>query len=150
VTTLTVLTLLFLAFAVPVSAEDIRTMHISSWLTYTGCAVLLAYLYIFAKAQLADRLAGAVLIFILFLLLRHTTHRGLGMGDVKFSLLCGLYCGVPGVFAGCALAAVGGLLYFAVFHILKRNIPIKSVKIPFAPFMTAGVVASVYVLGKLV
>jgi len=142
------LTLIYLAFAVPLSIIDIRTMRIPSWLTYAGCAGVLAYLCIFCRPHLLNALTGAAVIFLLFFLIRELTHKGLGFGDVRYSLLCGLYSGFPGVLAGCALASFCGLLYFALFHIIKRNVPIKNVKIPFAPFMTAGTVIAALTIGK--
>ncbi len=140
------LTLVFLAFAVPLSVIDIRTMRIPIWITYAGYAAALVYLSVYGRQHLLNALTGAAVIFLLFLFLREITHKGLGFGDVRYSLLCGLYCGFPGILAGCALAALGGLLYFALFHIIKRNVPIRNVKIPFAPFMTAGSVTAALIV----
>lgn len=141
-------TLVFLAFALPLSVIDIRTMRIPAWMTYAGCAAALVYMSVYGRPHLLNALTGAAVIFLLFLFLREITHKGLGFGDVRYSLLCGLYCGFPGILAGCALAALGGLLYFALFHIIKRNIPIKNVKIPFAPFMTVGTVIAMRIILK--
>ena len=146
----TVLTLIYLAFAVPLSIVDIRTMRIPSWLTYAGCAAVLVYIGVYGRMHLLNALTGAAVIFLLFFLLRELTHKGLGFGDVRYSLLCGLYSGFPSVLAGCALASLCGLLYFALFHTIKKNVPIKNVKIPFAPFMTAGTVIAALTAAKYV
>jgi leader peptidase (prepilin peptidase) / N-methyltransferase len=146
----TILTLIYLAFAVPLSIIDIRTMRIPSWLTYAGCASVLVYTGVYGRMHLLNALTGAAVIFLLFFLIRELTHKGLGFGDVRYSLLCGLYSGFPGVLAGCALASFCGLLYFALFHIIKKNVPIKNVKIPFAPFMTAGSVVAALAVGKYI
>jgi leader peptidase (prepilin peptidase) / N-methyltransferase len=142
------LTLIFLVFAVPLSLIDIRTMHIPAWITYAGCAAILVYTVVCRRSYIVPGLTGAAVIFLLFLLLRELTHKGLGFGDVRYSLLCGLYCGFPGILAGCVLAALSGLVYFGLFHIIKRNVPIKTVKLPFAPFMTAGTVTAALAAAK--
>jgi len=115
-----VLTLIYQAFAVPLSIVDMRTIRIPSWLTYIGCAAVLVYTGGIRQNASSGRTYRRGHCFPAFFLLREMTHEGLGFGDVRYSLLCGLYNGFPRVLAGCALATLCGYLSFALFYMLKK------------------------------
>lgn len=137
---LAVKTVIFLIFAIPLSVCDARTMRVPSWLSYCATAALLGYGVLFDKSSLLQSAAGCAALVSVLIAVRAATKNGLGAGDVKFGLPCGVYGGFPGALAGCAIAAMLGLLFFCTIKIQNRksNTPIYNRKIPFIPFMTIG------------
>ncbi len=88
--------------------------------------------------------AGAAAAFIIYLVLALISPRGLGMGDVKFSALLGLYLGylslghlILGVTLGFVVGAVTGVV------LLLAGITGRRDTLPFGPAMFAGCVAAV-------
>jgi leader peptidase (prepilin peptidase)/N-methyltransferase len=84
-------------------------------------------------------LAGAALLFALYLLLALVSPQGMGMGDVKLAALVGLYAGYLGwstlfvaAFAGFVLGGVAALV------VVRR---MRS--IPFGPWMLLGLWAGI-------
>ena len=91
--------------------------------------------------------AGAVILFVLYLILALTSRNGLGMGDVKLAAPLGLYLGYlgwPQLFFGGALGFVAGGLV-AVALVLK-NRGNKPQEVPYGPSMLAGGLAVILLL----
>ena len=91
--------------------------------------------------------AGAVILFILYLFLALTSRNGLGMGDVKLAAPLGLYLGYLGwtqVFYGGALGfVVGGIV--SVLTVLKSR-GNKPKEVPYGPSMLAAGLAVILLL----
>jgi prepilin signal peptidase PulO-like enzyme (type II secretory pathway) len=129
----------FLVFAIPVSWIDIRTYRIPDMLIFSGSLVIFIFLLIAETISIPNRLSAAVLSGLFFFIVRKITG-GLGLGDVKFAFLIGLCCGLPWVCAAFLCAALLGILgLLAVGHTGKNTF---HRAIPFAPFLTAGVIVS--------
>ena len=81
----------------------------------------------------------------LFLLVYIISHKGLGGGDVKFIAAAGLYLGFNGVIQtilfGTVLAALTGLALILLKKIGRKD------SIPLAPFLFAGILATVFLGG---
>ncbi len=84
---------------------------------------------------------GAAALFVLYLLLALFSRGGLGMGDVKFASVIGLYLGFNGLglvlygaLGGFVIGAVIGLVLLAV-----RRADLQSA-VPFGPSMFAGAI----------
>jgi prepilin signal peptidase PulO-like enzyme (type II secretory pathway) len=75
---------------------------------------------------------------LFFFIIRRFTG-ALGLGDVKFATLIGLCCGLPWVCAAFLVAAVAGIAFILIARRGKKE---RSDPIPFAPFLSAGVVAA--------
>lgn len=128
--------ILFLLFSIPIVVYDMRTMRIPDIITYTGIVTMLCYRFACTRDELLIYIAAAVISVLLFIMVRVSSKRGLGWGDVKYSALCGLYAGPIAVFGGYILASVfAGIWYL----IRKRQGKMASTSaFPFAPFMAAG------------
>ncbi|HWS51108.1 MAG TPA: prepilin peptidase, partial [Microbacterium sp.] len=88
-------------------------------------------------------LAGAAALFALYLLL--SMAGGMGMGDVKLAALVGLFAGWLG-FDAWMLAALGGfVLGGAAAGALLLAGSGRGTRIPFGPWMLAGLAAAVAV-----
>ena len=130
--------LIFLAFALPASAIDIRSYRIPDLLVFPCFVIIFIFLLNSQIDVLPNRLSAALLSGLFFFLIRRFTG-GLGLGDVKFAALAGLCCGLPWACAAFLVAALTGIAGFLVARLggKKGNAPL-----PFAPFMTAGVLAA--------
>jgi prepilin signal peptidase PulO-like enzyme (type II secretory pathway) len=130
--------LIFLVFALPVSAIDMRSYRIPDLLVFPCFAAVFIFLLYAQPGLLPNRMVAAFLSGLLFFALRRLTG-ALGLGDVKFAALIGLCCGLPWVCAAflfAAVAGIGGIL------IARRGEAKRGQPIPFAPFLSAGVVAA--------
>jgi prepilin signal peptidase PulO-like enzyme (type II secretory pathway) len=131
-------TLIFLAFALPASVIDIRSYRIPDLLVFPCLAAVFIFLLNAQISVLPNRAAAALLSGLFFFIIRRCTG-GLGLGDVKFAMLVGLCCGLPWA---CAAFLVAALLGIAFILIARRSGQARGNPIPFAPFLTAGVIAA--------
>ncbi len=133
----------FLLFSVPASIVDIREKRIPDSIVLCG-AVLLTVLRVWGQGDplirvISEAAGGILLLFAI----RCATHGKLGMGDVKFAGLMGIFIGFPSWFVATALASVLGLLI--VYFGILCEIADKHTKIPFAPFLSAGSIGAYYI-----
>lgn len=91
--------------------------------------------------------AGGVVLWLFYFILRLVYPPGMGFGDVKLAGVLGLYLGYLGwahVFAGTFAAFLFGGLWSLGLLIARRG-TLKSA-IPFGPFMLAGAAAAMLAL----
>jgi prepilin signal peptidase PulO-like enzyme (type II secretory pathway) len=132
--------LIFLAFALPASAIDIRSYRIPDLLVFPCFAAVFIFLLYSQIEVLPNRLAAALLSALFFFIIRRFSDRqtgALGLGDVKFAALVGLCCGLPWACAAFLAASAAGIIF-----IVLRGKPKRRSPIPFAPFLSAGVVSA--------
>ena len=132
----------FLIFSIPACVIDIKHKRIPHWTVRSG-VVLLAAIRFFS---FGDPLVRIVLEIIsgplIFAGIRVFTKGKLGMGDVKFAALMGIFLSFPMWFAAAGLASVLGTI-FAFSGVISGKLNRNS-KIPFAPFLTAGSVGAYF------
>lgn len=129
--------LIFAMFSLPCVLDDIRTMIINPWNSYFGTAVLILVSAFFYQKAFIPSVISCAGIFLLFLVTGFVFKADLGMGDVKYSLFCGMAVGnwlftLAGLFVAC----VGTALTFGIAKI--KGSPFK--KLPFVPFLFVGMV----------
>jgi prepilin signal peptidase PulO-like enzyme (type II secretory pathway) len=129
--------LIFLVFALPASAIDARSYRIPDLLVFPCFVAVFIFLLIAQISVLPNRLIAALLSGLFFFIIRRFTG-GLGLGDVKFAMLIGLCCGLPWTCVAFLAAALTGI---AAILIARRGKQERN-PLPFAPFLTAGVVAA--------
>jgi prepilin signal peptidase PulO-like enzyme (type II secretory pathway) len=132
-------TAVFLSGCVFVGIADIRTMRIPD-------ALLLAIfsaLVFFDRGGLLfyQRFVQALGCFTLFYLVFYFS-RGIGFGDVKYAALIGYALDGEKILSAFFAAALGGMLVYAWGRGAARWD--KSVRLPFAPFLSAGAAAAVF------
>ncbi|MFI7580517.1 prepilin peptidase [Kocuria kalidii] len=97
-----------------------------------------------AWGALLRAVLGAVVLFVLYLVLALISPAGLGMGDVKLAAVLGLFLGYQGwgaLFVGALLASVlGALVGLAV--LVSRRGGMRS-DVPFGPSMLTGALVAV-------
>lgn len=87
---------------------------------------------------------SAIGIFTVFLLLFLVTRgRGIGFGDVVFSLFMGYVLGFPKIVLGVYIAFLTGAIISLILVISKRK-KFKGGIIPFGPFLVTGTVVSIF------
>ncbi len=137
----------FIMVSIPASIIDVKYRIIPDWCVISGSVILFFLrLYISRDVLLIislDMFSGP----FIFMMIRLISRGKLGMGDVKFSALMGLFLGFPGWFAALSAASFLGLLFAAAGCIAGALN--KTSRIPFAPFLTAGSIG-VYLLTPLI
>jgi len=88
---------------------------------------------------LLEMISGSLIFIGIHLL----TNGKLGIGDVKYAALMGVFIGFPGWFVAAGLASILGLI-FVLAGLISGKLN-KSSKIPFAPFLTAGTIGAYFV-----
>jgi len=138
----TIFFILFISFSVPACVTDIKHRLIPDWSVFPGIIVLFTLrLFMLHDAPLliaAELLSGA----LLFMGIHRITGGKLGMGDVKFAALMGVFIGFPRWFIAAGLASLFGLL-FAAAGMLSGRLDRNS-RIPFAPFLTLGSIGAYF------
>ncbi len=97
-----------------------------------------------AWGALLRAVLGALLLFVLYLVLALVSPAGLGMGDVKLAAVLGLFLGFQGwgaLFVGAVLASVVGMVVGIVVLASRRG-GLRS-DVPFGPSMLAGALVAV-------
>ena len=97
-----------------------------------------------AWAALLRAVLGALVLFVLYLVLALISPAGLGMGDVKLAAVLGLFLGFQGwgaLFVGAFLASIFGALV-GLAMLTSRRGGLRS-DVPFGPSMLAGALAAV-------
>jgi prepilin signal peptidase PulO-like enzyme (type II secretory pathway) len=134
----------FLGFALPISLIDIRTYRIPDALCIP-CFVLIMILRMGDNPEtLPHFLVAAFFSALVFFLIRLGT-KGLGLGDVKFAALVGIFCGLPWACAAFLTASLTGLAFAGLAAIrvfTSKNIRSAPPLIPFAPFLSIGALAA--------
>jgi Type II secretory pathway, prepilin signal peptidase PulO and related peptidases len=129
--------LIFTLFSVPVAICDAKTMHVPASVVYAGCLLLLLFRFIYTRDVLVFCVIAAVCSAALFTIVRLLSDKGIGWGDIKYSVFCGLSAGFSASFAGYAFSACLCGVWFAVMH--RRGRIANESKIPFVPFMALGI-----------
>lgn len=137
---------IFAAFSIPIVICDIKSMLIPDILLYLGSIVLLCYRFACTRSEFLIYLVTAAVSVVLFIIIRVSSKKGLGTGDIKYSAMCALYAGPAVLFAGFLIASLSGLIfYFVSKSIMKRRIlksdsksSSKRHKFAFTPFMALG------------
>lgn len=140
---------------VALSGIDLHTKRLPDKVVFptlalTAIGLVVAALVDDRTGDLARAGIGALLAFAMLLVIHLVRPDGMGFGDVKLALLCGLVLGwfgladvVLGIYGGFMLGAIVGVVVMAVRRGGRRT------AIPFGPFMAAGVLVQVLLGGPL-
>lgn len=139
----------FVAVAVVLTVIDLRHHLLPNAVVLPALIfgfVLLAVAAIAENAwgALLRAVLGALVLFVLYLVLALISPAGLGMGDVKLAAVLGLFLGFQGwgaLFIGAVMASVVGMLVGLAVLATRRG-GLRS-DVPFGPSMLAGALAAV-------
>lgn len=117
---------------------DLRTLHISIILNYAGILICFLIQVFYKPDSLINCIAGGVLLFLIFILVRQIAHKGLGWGDIHYSLFCGFITGVPGFILSAIISSFIGIIIFVFMRFILQKENALKIKIPFIPIMFLG------------
>ncbi|WP_298585388.1 A24 family peptidase [uncultured Kocuria sp.] len=146
---------LFLAaLAVVLSVIDLRHHLLPNAVVVPALGIGFVLLALAATGEnawgaLLRAVLGALVLFVLYLVLALISPAGLGMGDVKLAAVLGLFLGFQGwgaLFVGAVLASVVGMVV-GLAVLASRRGGLRS-DVPFGPSMLAGALVGV-VWGEL-
>lgn len=131
---------LVVASSIAISVVDIRTLSIPASLLLV---LLLASIYpVILESTLKDHLYGALLMGAFFLVVLLLFPGGFGGGDMKYAIIIGFLLGLELSIVALEVALVSGSLTGVAYALIKRSG--LRIKIPFAPFLTLGLVVSLF------
>jgi prepilin signal peptidase PulO-like enzyme (type II secretory pathway) len=133
--------LFFSAFALIITVIDIRSLRIPDLLVFPCYGILLVIKFFTDAPALPAALAVSFSCGLFFYIIRRVSG-GLGIGDIKYAALIGLFCGLPWVCVAFLTAALLGLLAVLVLRLTRKFSPGQP--IPFAPFLSAGAISAYY------
>ncbi len=131
--------LLFIFFSLPSVIKDIRLRLVEPVSIYAGTVVIAVFLFLVNRNIFLHGLLAALVSFAIFFITHKIVGRKLGMGDVKYSLLCGIAAAqilwaIAGLLAGCVITA----LTFEICYLAEKKDKVKT--LPFVPFLFAGMI----------
>lgn len=141
--------LVFGASATVVSAADLATRRVPNRVTVPACIAGAALLAVASEhsGRWWPSGRGAIAMVVLaafYLVLGLASSGGMGMGDVKWAGVVGLYCGWlgwPAVFDATLLAFVAAALVVGARRLVAPSH--RRTVLPMVPFMAAGALAAV-------
>lgn len=140
-----ILSFYFIISSILLSYQDIKNYHISLPFLYISTVCFFGLIYLLKMEYLVNACLAAVLIFLLFIIIRVLTKGHLGWGDIKFSLICGLFSGFPEIITGCFFSSLLGLSFLLIIKLHNKEKDIKTMKIPFIPFMSIGCIIAKHI-----
>ena len=137
--------LIFVFILVWVSLQDIKTMLIPDSMIYLGVCIGIIYVSSWQDAVLGI-LAGALPLMIIDLLVKILLKKdGFGYGDVKLMAMSGLFIGYIGVIIAFFTAFITAGIFATYLLITKRAK--TGGYIPFAPFLSFGIIIALIIIG---
>lgn len=131
------------------TATDLLRYRVPNAVTYPGTLLaLLAALFLAPSAtDLLNAFVAALLAGLIFLVMAVATRGGLGLGDVKLSVLIGAALGLQSTYQALALGVItGGLVMGALWllHFIGRK-----QAVPYAPFLALAAVLVLLIQGPV-
>ena len=145
---MTIRTLILAIFALIISVVDSKTLRIPDFLLLS-CFFALVILDIYRSGGtwfFYENLLSASVWFIIFYLV-YRYSGGLGFGDVKYAALLGYALGLEKSGTAFLSTALGAILVYVIgIGFLRWE---KTVKLPFAPFLSFGAMAAEFYRNSL-
>lgn len=123
-------TAIILIFSILCSLQDLKRRRVNNFLCAAAIISQLVYNLIFRTDEFFMYLITAVIAALLYFIVRQITHKKLGPADIFFAAFQAL-CLPPFPFFLCTLISILSALIAGVTVYKKK-------KIPFIPFMAAG------------
>lgn len=120
---------------------DVRERRIPDKLVMTGAAAGLVFSLFDLSGGILNRLMGGVTAGLVLFFIYYITKGGIGLGDVKLFGCAGIYLGIGNTVSAMLIAAVLSGLFSLILICINRDN--KKRELPFAPFILAGVLASI-------
>ncbi|MGE0056517.1 MAG: prepilin peptidase [Dehalococcoidia bacterium] len=131
------------------TATDLLRYRVPNAVTYPGTllALLAAFLLAPSSTELLNAFLAALFAGLIFLVMAVITRGGLGLGDVKLSVLIGAALGLQAAYQALALGVLAGGIIMGLLwalHFIGRK-----QAIPYAPFLALAAVLVLLVQGPV-
>jgi Flp pilus assembly protein protease CpaA len=133
-------TILMTAFCVGIALVDFKTYRIPDVLLASFVLALSIADRSLLLANVTIRLNTALAVFLLFAAVWYFSQ-GMGLGDVKYATVLGYLLGPDKIIQALLYTAFLSIIIYVMGIFLFRWT--KTTKIPFAPFLSAGVILSI-------
>ena len=125
---------IFFAFLIFIAWIDFKTLVI-----YDKILFPMACVGIFFDAKnflipISDAIFYFAVTFVMMFVIFKISRGGMGGGDVKFCAVLALWLGEK-IFTAIFVASIFGAIFAVIFLLKNHN---KKIKLPFAPFLSAG------------
>lgn len=98
----------------------------------------------FSYLPYENLIASIILGLIFQLIVLITKEKGLGQGDVRIAIICGLLIGTSNLILWVYITVFTALIYGLILAYKKKRF--KGLKIPFVPFMVLGSIVTILIL----
>jgi leader peptidase (prepilin peptidase) / N-methyltransferase len=134
----------FLLFAILISIVDLRSYRIPDTLLAIAAFVSILLACIFDRSNVLYRFLLSGGSFLLLYLFSLVVTSGLGFGDVKFISIAAFNLGIFDAWVMLTVACLLGIGFGLLRRLIGKNDPARKNKIPFAPFLCLGILASLF------
>ena len=135
---LTVAAFLLAEISLCIAIIDAKSMIIPDSLVIAFFCISL--FSVILRQEYSQHLYGLIAAFIFFALIMLIFPGSFGGGDVKFASAIGFYCGISLFIVAIETALITGTI-IGLLYLLAKKKSLKS-KIPFAPFLSAGLITA--------
>lgn len=137
----------FASISLIIGVHDARTMHIPNHLSaglFLGlftCSLVFMINGILTPEHFLRQILFSILSPAFFMIIRLSSKKGLGLGDVKYSAGCGFFIGNEYIFIAWFISALicGLWILFKKKFRKGKQVSKEKSEIPFGPFMAAGI-----------
>ncbi len=133
---------IFISLLIVITFIDLEHMIIPDVLVIPGIIIFLFYPFLSSNSLFLNKLLGGFIGGFIIFLIVFLSRGGMGIGDIKFSIMIGLFLGIKYIFVALILSfIIGGIVGIGllVFKIKGRKDPI-----PFGPFLSIGGIISLF------
>jgi len=127
---------IFVSLLIIITFIDLEHMIIPDILVIPGIIIFFFYSFLGINSLFLDKLLGGFIGGLIIFLIVFLSRGGMGIGDIKLSIMLGLFLGIKYLFVALILSfIIGGIvgIILLVFKIKDRKDPI-----PFGPFLSIG------------
>jgi prepilin signal peptidase PulO-like enzyme (type II secretory pathway) len=134
---------ILISISILIAFIDIRTMTIPD--VFIAVFFILSIYSVIVKSDLKDNFFGFCIMAVAFLLILLIFPGSFGGGDLKYAAAIGFFLGVDLSIIALETSLISGALFGLIYSTVKKTG--LRIKIPFAPFLTIGLITAVY-LGR--
>ena len=140
--------LLMVSSFIVIFFTDLKYGIIPDKIVFPAIFVSIFYLLLFNPSFLVIHLLCGLGAFIFFIAISYgffvlTKKQSMGGGDIKLSLLLGLFLGFPGILVSLYIAFLTGAVVSIILILWKKKTSLKDT-LPFGPFLILGSIISFF------
>lgn len=145
---------IFIIFGIWISIQDFKNYKIPLEAVYVGFFIIFINSLIFEKNLIFIKIGGILYCFSVFIMTRKISKNKLGIGDIHFSIFCGIFLGFYKSIIFMFLLIINFMIFYKFFsyfiniknhEIYKNSKKYKNQPMPFGPIMFFSAVLSSFI-----